>query len=207
MLNILWGIMILVGIFYATLTGNLGTMTETILQSAGEAVTLAISMLGVIGMWSGFLEIADGSGLIAGMTRGMRRPLQFLFPDVPEDHPAREYIAVNMIANIMGLGWAATPAGLQAMKELKNLEEESGRSGNAPAVKGGHIPRASNAMCTFLVINISSLQLIPVNMIAYRNQYGSAHSASIIVPGFIATVITTLAGVVYCKIMQKMTSS
>ena len=203
MLNILWGIMILVGIFYATVTGNLGTMTETILQSAGEAVTLAISMLGVIGMWSGFLEIADGSGLIAGMARGMRRPLQFLFPDVPENHPAREYIAVNIIANIMGLGWAATPAGLQAMKELKNLEEERSRAGNAPAVKGGHIPRASNAMCTFLVINISSLQLIPVNMIAYRSQYGSVNPTEIVAPALAATAVSTVAAVVFCRVMDR----
>lgn len=195
MLNILWGIMILVGIAYAAFTGNLGAMTETLLDSAGEAVTLAISMLGIIGMWSGFLEIADGSGLIESMARGMRRPLRFLFPDVPEGHPAEKHIAVNMIANIMGLGWAATPAGLQAMKELSNLQEEQGAGKS----------RAGNMMCTFLVINISSLQLIPVNMIAYRNQYGSAHSASIILPGFIATLATTIVGIIFCKIMQKTT--
>lgn len=112
---------------------------------------------------------------------------------VTENHPANKYITTNIIANILGLGWAATPAGLQAMEELAKLEE-SRRS-----LKG----IASNEMCNFLILNISSLQLIPVNVIAYRSQYGSVNPASIVGAGIIATSISTLVGIVYFKIMDR----
>lgn len=116
--------------------------------------------------------------------------IHFLFPQLPKNHPANKHITTNIIANILGLGWAATPAGLQAMEELAKLEE-SRRS-----LKG----IASNEMCNFLILNISSLQLIPVNVIAYRSQYGSVNPASIVGAGIIATSISTLAGIVYFKI-------
>lgn len=114
--------------------------------------------------------------------------LGFLFPTVPKDSFARRYIATNMVANFLGLGWAATPAGLSAMKELKRLEETEGR--------------ATSAMCDFLIINISSLQLIPVNIIAYRSQYGSVSPAAIVGPAILATTVSTLAAVVFIKIRQ-----
>ena len=108
---------------------------------------------------------------------------------------------VNFIANILGLGWAATPAGLKAMKELETLEEER-RAGKAP----GPVRRkgvASNEMCTFLIMNISSLQLIPMNVIAYRSQYGSANPAAIVGAGILATVASTGAAVIFCKIAEQ----
>ena len=152
-------------------------------------------MLGIMSLWMGLMQIARASGLIERMTKGMRPVIRFLFPDLPAESPAVEYIATNMIANILGLGWAATPAGLQAMHALKEVEEERRRKKKRTVAEG----TASKEMCTFLVMNISSLQLIPVNMIAYRSQYGSTNPAGIIVPAIMATLLSTLAAVLFCK--------
>ena len=119
--------------------------------------------------------------------------LHFLFPDIPKGHPANQYIATNMIANVFGLGWAATPAGLKAMEALSDLRKEREKTDL-------HI--ASKEMCIFLIINISSLQLIPVNMIAYRQQYGSVDAAGIIAPAIIATCISTAAAIIFCKVVS-----
>jgi spore maturation protein A len=163
-------------------------------------------MIGVMALWVGLMEIAEQSGLIAKLTRKIQPFISFLFPKIPKDHPAREYIAANFIANILGLGWAATPAGLKAMEALANLEEERRRDSGLPQLqrerqRGVVFPpgTASNEMCTFLILNISSLQLIPVNMIAYRSQYGSVNPAAIVGPGIAATFCSTLAAVIYCK--------
>ena len=170
MLNILWAGMIIAGILYSVVTGNVSDISNAALDSSKEAVTLCITMLGVMAFWCGLMQIAEDAGLVEN-----------------------KYITTNIIANILGLGWAATPAGLQAMEELAKLEE-SRRS-----LKG----IASNEMCNFLILNISSLQLIPVNVIAYRSQYGSVNPASIVGAGIIATSISTLAGIVYFKIMDR----
>lgn len=198
MLNYLWGFMIIIGIVTGLVTGNTAQVSGASLQSAKEAVTLCITMLGVMSFWCGLMEVARAAGIIEGLTKTMKPLLKFLFPRIPENHPALEYIAANMIANFLGLGWAATPAGLQAMRELYHLEEDR-RAGKAPGPvreKG----TASNEMCTFLIINISSLQLIPVNIIAYRSQYGSVNPTAIIGPAIAATFVSTVAAVVYCKI-------
>ena len=197
MLNGLWAGMMMIGILWGAFHGTLPAVTEGILGSAKEAVTLCITMLGIMSFWSGILNIGEKAGLLDAMTKRMRPILKFLFPELPSDHPAAVHIAANMIANMLGLGWAATPAGLQAMEELKCLEEKRKKS----LQKG----TASDEMCTFLIINISSLQLIPINMIAYRSQYGSLNPAGIVGPALIATAFSTLAGVIFAKIMQNMT--
>ena len=124
MLNYLWGMMLLIGVVYAAITGNLPAVTDAALDSAKEAVTLCITMTGVMAFWVGLMRIAENAGIIAWATRKLKPFLRFLFPDLPPEHPANEYIATNMIANIFGLGWAATPAGLKAMEELGKLEED-----------------------------------------------------------------------------------
>jgi spore maturation protein A len=154
----------------------------------------------VMALWVGLMEIAQKSGLIAKLTRGIQPFIRFLFPRIPEGHPAKEYIATNLIANVLGLGWACTPAGLKAMEELAKLEAERGTPGYADE-SGRRV--ASNEMCTFLILNISSLQLIPVNMIAYRSQYGSVNPAGIIAPAIVATFVSTAVAVVYCKIKNR----
>uniref|UniRef100_UPI0040565B9F nucleoside recognition protein n=1 Tax=Acetatifactor sp. TaxID=1872090 RepID=UPI0040565B9F len=209
MLNYIWAIMILLGIIYAACTGKIADVTNAALDSAGEAISLCITMAGVMALWMGLMEIAQKAGMIQKMTKGIRPFLKFMFPRIPKEHPALGYIATNIIANIMGLGWACTPAGLKAMEALAQLEQERGnieyledkeRKGDVP-MSGNRV--ASNEMCIFLILNISSLQLIPVNMIAYRSQYGSADPACIVAPAIVATLISTLAAIVYCKVKDR----
>ena len=189
MLNALWATMIIIGIITGIATGHIEEVSSAFMDSAGEAVALCITMLGVMSMWTGILKIAECSGLLKKMTGWMIPVIRFLFPKIPEGHPAVGYIATNFAANILGLGWAATPAGLKAMEELEKLNSK------APY-------RASNEMCNFLIINISSLQLIPVSIIAYRSQYGSAHPSNIIVPAIAATAISTGVAILFCKMMD-----
>ena len=201
MLNYIWAGMLLVGIFYALFTGNMEAVSNACLEYAESAVTLCITMAGAMALWVGLMEIAGQAGLIESFTKKLQPFISFLFPDVPDDHPARGYIATNIVANILGLGWACTPAGLKAMEELAKLEEERGTPGYVSADRGERgVRAASDAMCAFLILNISSLQLIPVNMIVYRTKYGSANPSGIILPAILATCFSTLAGIVYIKL-------
>lgn len=189
MLNYLWGFMVVAGIVYGVMTGNVAAAGNGALEAADDAVELCITMAGVMGIWCGVMEIARTSGLIDGITEKLRPVIRWLFPEVPQDHEAIGYISTNFIANILGLGWAATPAGLKAMEELAKLNKNK--------------ERATNAMCTFLVLNISSLQLIPVNIIAYRSEYGSVNPAAVAGPALVATTISTIVAVVFCKLMER----
>ena len=201
MLNYIWAGMLLVGIFYALFTGNMEAVSNACLEYAESAVTLCITMAGAMALWVGLMEIAGQAGLIESFTKKLQPFISFLFPDVPDDHPARGYIATNIVANILGLGWACTPAGLKAMEELAKLEEERETPGYVSADRGERgVRAASDAMCAFLILNISSLQLIPVNMIVYRTKYGSANPSGIILPAILATCFSTLAGIVYIKL-------
>lgn len=199
-MNYLWAGMMLAAIIYGAIYGTIPEVTQAALDSSKEAVTLCITMLGILSFWMGLMQIASASGLIGKLTRGIHPILRWLFPRIPDDHPAFEQIAVNCIANILGLGWAATPAGLKAMEELGKLEEGR-REGR---LSGSFVPKgtASDEMCTFLVLNISSLQLIPVNVIAYRSQYGSVNPTAIVGPAIVATMVSTFVGILVCKVMD-----
>ena len=237
MLNVLWAGMMAAGIFWAAFHGNMGAVTNGLLDSAKEAVTLGITMLGIMSFWCGILKIGERAGLIEALTEKMRPVIRFLFPNLPDGHPAGKYIATNMIANMLGLGWAATPAGLKAMEELGKLEEDrrteeaeslskvgvgqkkENSALNSVKIKEKSLDKrknaarqsslarqagtASNEMCTFLIVNISSLQLIPINMIAYRSQYGSVNPAAIAGPALLATIASTAAGIAFCKVMDR----
>lgn len=201
MLNYLWGFMIMIGLGYGIITGQVEALSNAAIDSAGEAVTLAVTMLGIMAMWTGLMEVARQAGLMERMTGGLRPVLHFLFPRIPEGHKAREYIAANIIANVLGLGWAATPMGLKAMKELAVIERERLAKQRGIQPDDIEIKKASDEMCTFLVINISSLQLIPVSVIAYRAQYGAVNPAAIVLPGLIATLVSTVVAVMFCRVM------
>lgn len=207
MLNYLWAGMILVGIIFAACTGRMPDVTNAAIDSSKEAITLCITMMGVMSFWVGLMEIATKAGIIKSVSKKMRPIIRFLFPRLPADHPAAEHITTNMIANILGLGWAATPAGLKAMDGLAELERVRGNPEyqDKKRLLGGVSKgrTASNEMCTFLIINISSLQLIPVNIIAYRSQYGSVNPAAIVGAAIVATSISTLAGIIYAKLMDR----
>lgn len=212
--------MILVGIIYGALTGNLQAVTDAAVSSSKEAVALCISMAGVTAMWMGVMKIAENAGLVELLSRRMRPVLRFLFPRLNPNSKACKYISLNFISNMLGLGWAATPAGLKAMEELKKLEEERWRvsaSKEEMQSQEAHQKRkrrvqhdggvlrgaASNEMCTFLIINVSSLQLLPVNLIAYRAQYGSVNPSFITAPALLATLVSTGAAVIFCKVMDR----
>ena len=152
MLNYLWAGMILTGILFGAFNGKMADMTNAALDSAGDAVTLCITMIGVMSFWTGIMEIASRAGIIETASKKMGPLIRFLFSELPADHKANEHIATNFIANFLGLGWAATPAGLKAMEELGKLEDDR-RNGKVSGIerrKG----IASNEMCTFLIINI-----------------------------------------------------
>ena len=200
MVNFLWAGMIIIGISYGALQGNLAEITNAALDSSKEAVTLCITMMGVMAFWMGLMEIATKAGIIQLATKGIMPIIRFFFPHIPKGHKANQHIATNLIANILGLGWAATPAGLEAMEALGELEEDRRRG----TISGVARPRgvASNEMCTFLILNISSLQLIPINIIAYRSQYGSVNPAGIVGAGLVATAISTLVAALFCKLKE-----
>lgn len=190
MLNYLWAAMMTVGIIWAAFHGTIPDVTEAVLDSAKEAVSLAVTMLGIMAFWSGIMEVGNGAGIIDALTGKMSPVMNFLFPKLDQSHPARKEIATNMAANMLGLSWAATPAGLKAMEELKK------NSSLSPDT-------ATKEMCTFLILNISSLQLIPMTMIAYRSQYGSVNPAAVTGPAFVATLISTLTAVIFCRLMDR----
>ena len=195
MLNYLWAGMILIGVCYGAITGNLAAVGDGALEATREAVSLCITMLGAVAFWVGLMEIAEEAGLIEKWKKGLNPVLKLLFPRLDLNGEAAGYIATNLIANILGLGWACTPAGLKAMEALEKVEKKR--------LGVDSLQRASKEMCTFLIVNISSLQLIPVNMIVYRTQYGSVSPTSIIVPAIIATGFSTLAGTIFSIIADK----
>ncbi len=188
MLNYLWGAMIFTGILVAAFTGNMANVTNGAIDSAKEAVELAITMLGIMSMWTGIMKIGEKAGLIKAMSHKMRPFLKWLFPSVPRSSKALDYISTNVIANILGLGWAATPAGISAMKELQKINKDK--------------TKASIPMCMFMIFNMSSLQLVSINIIAYRSQYNSQNPSEIIGPGIVTTLISTLTAVIFAKIME-----
>ncbi len=200
----LWGGMILIGILYGGFTGNFQAVTEAVVSSAEEAVSLCIAMAGITAMWTGIMKIAENAGLVSQLAGKMRPILKFLFPRLNPDSPACHYISLNFLSNLFGISWASTSAGLCAMRELSALEEkrrnEMPPQGKSVQIQDSHT--ASREMCTFLIINVSSLQLIPVNIIAYRARYGSVDPTAIVGPAILATAVSTAVAVIFCKIMD-----
>ena len=176
-MNYLWGSMILIGIIYGTVTGHLEEVSEAAIQSSKEAVSLCVVMAGVTALWVGMMRIAEKSGLLEAVEQRMQPVLNFLFPEIPGNHPSRKSIATNLLANILGLGWAATPAGLKAMEELSDLEEERRRKKQRAVAVGA----ASNEMCDYLA---ARRVLTPT---------------AIVGPAILATAISTGAAVLYIK--------
>lgn len=219
MLNFLWAFMILTGIVYAAFAGTLPEITEAALDSAKEAVALCITMAGVLAFWVGLMRIAERAGAMRWAAKKIYPLIHFLFPRLQPQDAACQSISANCIANFFGLGWAATPAGLQAMKDLDEMEQNrlllrtlpDAGTGKYDFVSdkirhgksGRTIKIASTEMCAFLVLNISSLQLIPVSVIAYRSQYGSVNPAGITGIAIIATGISTAAAVIFIRIMNR----
>ncbi|KYD09313.1 hypothetical protein B4102_2579 [Heyndrickxia sporothermodurans] len=181
MVNYIWIGMTLIGLVFAAINGKMKDVNEAIFQSANEAVTLCIGLISILVFWLGIMRIAQDSGLLDKFSLLFRPIIKRLFPEVPENHPAMGYILSNIIANMFGLGNAATPLGIKAMEQLKELN-------------GGR-PVASRSMITFLALNTSGLTLIPTTVIAIRMNYHSASPTEIVGPTLLATTIATIAAI------------
>ena len=189
MLNFIWVFCMLLGIVFALITGEMAAVSDGILSAGKDAVNLALTMAGVVATWSGIMKIAEKGGMISVLSDKLYPLLHILFPAISKKSKAMQYISANFIANFLGLGWAATPAGILAMKELQKYNTKK--------------DTASNAICMFMIVNMSSLQLVTINIIAYRQQYGSANPGEIIGAGIVATLISTLIGVLAGKLLER----
>lgn len=185
MVHLIWASMAVIGIVYAMFNGTMDQVNEAIFNSASEAVTLSIGLISVLVFWLGLMRIAEKANILTYLSRLFKPLITRLFPDIPKDHPAMGYILSNFIANLFGLGNAATPMGIKAMKEMKELSGSD---------------HASRSMITFLVINTSSLTLIPTTVIAIRMQYNSAMPTEIVTTTVIATLITTTVAIIIDRI-------
>ena len=187
MLNYIWFGMMFIAVIVGILTGNIDAVTQAAIDMAKTAVEIAIGLIGIMALWLGTMKIAEESGLIRIIARAIRPITIRLFPDVPEDHPAIGSIILNMAANLLGLGNAATPLGLKAMEELQDLNPEK--------------ETATNAMCTFLAINTSSVQLIlPATVIALMG----AAANQIFITTILATGLSTIAAIIAVRFLEKL---
>ena len=181
MINVIWAGLAIIGIVFAMINGTISDVNEAIFKGAKEAVTLCIGLISILVFWLGMMKIAEHAGLLDKLAKLFKPFISRLFPDVPKDHPAMGYILSNMMANLFGLGNAATPLGIKAMEQLKALNGES--------------TEASRSMITFLAINTSSITLIPTTIIAIRMNYGSASPTDIVGPTIIATICSTISAI------------
>jgi len=193
MLNVIWFLLIAVGVVLGIVTGNVQEVTDAAINSAGTAVELSIGLIGIMALWLGIMKIAEEANLISLIGKWLRPIMVRLFPEVPEDHPAMGAMVMNMAANILGLGNAATPLGIKAMKELQELNDEK--------------DTATNSMCMFLAINTSSVTLIASSVIGYRVAAGSANPTEIIGPTIVATLASTTAAIIAVKLFEKFTKN
>ena len=182
MLNIIWLGMILTSVVVGIIEGRLDKVVHAVTESAKLGFEIAIGLTGIMALWLGIMNIASESGLVQQLSKGLKPILRRLFPDIPAEHPAMGAIVMNIAANMLGLANAATPFGLQAMKELQKLNI--------------HVHTASNSMCMFLALNTSSVQLIPATAIAYLAANGNIHPSNIIISSLIATSISTIVAIV-----------
>ena len=180
MVSYIWLFLILIGIGFSTLTGNLDIINDSILTNGTKALDLMLSILPVIVLWTGIMKIAEASGLLRKFAKLMEPILSRLFPSVPKDNPALGFIASNIAANMMGLGSAATPFGLKAMSELQKINDKK--------------DTASVAMITFLVLNTAGVTIVPTTVLALRIATGSQNPSEIILPGVIATFCSSIGG-------------
>jgi spore maturation protein A len=190
MISYMWAFLIVVGTVVGIATGRAEAVSQAALDGSKDAALLCISLIGAYALWLGTLNIAHEAGLVSSIARRMRGLIRWLFPSVPPDSPASGFITLNIVANMLGMGNAATPFGLKAMKELQALNP--------------HKTRASDAMCMFLVVNASSVQLLPLTVIALRSTAGAAVPGDIVVTSLLATTVTTVVGVAMAKILRRL---
>lgn len=189
MLNIIWPVFIIVSFIYAILNGRVAEVNSSIFESTKLAVDLSISLLGTICLWNGIMQIASQTNIIKLLGKILNPIMKRLFPDINKEEKVHKEISMNIIANIMGLGNAATPLGLKAMKSMQEKNKDK--------------TKLSNSMAMFIVLNTASVQLIPTTVIAIRSSLGSTNPTAMIVPVWIATAFAALAAVISAKLLMK----
>ena len=189
MLNYIWPLIILCSFIYAIISGNIENLNNSIFESLEEVITLSMTLVGTMCLWCGLMEIAKNTSIMDKMTRFLRPVLVWLFPDAKNNEEAMENISINTISNIFGLGNAATPAGIKAMESLdkSNMDKR----------------KLSDSMMMLIVLNTTSIELIPTTVIAIRASLNALNPASIIIPVWISTIIGTLTGIIATKILIK----
>ena len=180
MVNIIWGIFIVIGIGYGLLSGNVKTINDILISSGKTSIEIIMEMIPVLVVWMGLMEIAEKSGLLTLISKKLSKVLRILFPSIPEDNKALGYIASNVAVNMAGLGSAATPFGLKAMEELQKINDKK--------------DTASEAMITFLVLNTGGVTIIPTTIIALRALHKSANPNEVIITCILATFISCICG-------------
>lgn len=191
MLNIVWPFFIIISFSYAIFFGNLESLNSSIFESTESVIQLCLSLLGTICLWNGIMKIASETNMINKLSNILKPIIQFLFPELKNNKKIQKQISMNMIANILGLGNAATPLGLKAMKSMQ--EENANKE------------ELSNSMMMFIVINTASIQIIPTTVIAIRNSLESNNPTSIVFPVWIATICAAISAVISTKILIKFT--
>lgn len=189
MLNIIWPIFIIISYIYAICVGKVSEINNSIFESCKSAVDLSITFLGTMCLWTGIMQIAKKTTLITKLTNLLKPIMRILFPDIDKNDPAYEEISMNMVANILGLGNAATPLGLKAMKTMQKTNTSK--------------DTLTNSMAMFIIINTASIQIIPTTVIAIRSSLGSSNPTAIIIPVWIATICAAIAGTISAKILMK----
>lgn len=189
MLNIIWVIMVFAGVIAGILMGRVKEVSDAVLASCGSAVNLAITMLGAMCLWSGIMRVAEKAGLVDGMAKLLKGAFRFLFPGIPKGHPANGAVAMSISADLLGLGNAATPLGIMAMKELSNVN--------------GNSQTASNAMVMFAVVNAACIQIIPATVLIIRQKAESAHPTSIMPTVWIASAVSLIVGILAAKLLER----
>ena len=178
MLNIVWPIFIIISFSFAIFSGNLERLNSSIFESTESAINLTINLLGTMCLWNGIMQIANNTKIIDTLSRILKPLIKFLFPELKNNKKIQKEISMNMIANILGLGNAATPLGLKAMESMNK--------------ENNHKDKLSNSMMMFIVINTASIQIIPTTVIAIRNSLGSENPSTIVFPVWIATVFAAI---------------
>jgi spore maturation protein A len=190
MLNYIWLALVIVAVVLGGINGKIEDVTKAAIDSAGNSVTIAIGLIGVMALWLGIMKIAEDSGLMTSVARLIAPVMKRLFPEVPPDHPAMGSMLMNIAANMLGLSNAATPLGLRAMEDLEKLNHNRGV--------------ATNSMCTFLTINTAGLQLVPASMIGLMASAGSKDPTAIIGTTLAATLIAAVVGVTAAKLLERL---
>ena len=186
MLNIVWPIFIVISFTFAIFSGNLDALNTSIFESTQEAITLCITLLGTMCLWNGIMKIASETTLMKKLTHLLTPIIHFLFPELKEDTETKNAISMNIVANILGLGNAATPLGIKAMKAMQK--------------KNDNKDVLTNSMATLIVLNTASIQIIPTTVIAIRSSLGSSNPTSIIFPVWVATICAAVAGITATKL-------